>query len=746
MVRPEVLKAAKKYADMGFKTIRIHGMLDVCTCGSQDPAHNHIFGSGGKHPVASNWTNADTEFELDQLKKSPKDLNIGILTNGLDGPIVIDIDPRNGGTESLAEMVESCPNGIPATLTFSTGNDGLHLVFAPPAGGLAIPSRKGLLPGIDIKASGGQIVAPPSRRRDREYKVSLDCPVVAMPQDLAEFIRDHKTATPASTTTPDQNGARLTNVQAESRYVESTIQIVLNELSNAVEGTRNDVAFHSACRLIEIANAEFAPINQLLTVYLSAADAANLNGDSEFSRDEAMNVWNSAVVKVGSKAAVLPALPVGDLLTLMSMSPDLDPAARGEATMAKADEATATKADGGVSGMPPTHPSVIREIGNMMARAEAKAFIEQQERAVKRREFFGKIASKGMPVNQWRSIPIRSEIIPGFLWADTVARVNGPAGVGKSLILLDLAARVAAGMGWQGRPCLRGSVAYIATEAFASLAVRAPAWERENRRPLPDDCIIYDMPILVNSGEWEALTEYLAALDPKPILIIIDTQAGVSIGVEENSATEITELYGGIETLRRATGAGVLVAHHTGNDTTRGRGSTAAIAMLDTEYLLQREDDGKVIMLMLKNRDGVLDQQFAFEIEAHRVSPDNPDDTRTGAAVRHLLGYEVDPDGVPTGEALERLLGRAMEACRKMLNVDMGVTESAMQAMICPDKRVWPAMFAELASRRVLAKVHFGTARYRYVASEDRASLREPAVKGAAGDGLMMYVAPWKQK
>lgn len=83
--------------------------------------------------------------------------NIGIATgNGL---LVVDIDPRHGGFESIASMKAS-GRSFPQCPVAKTGNGGRHLYFAI---SYTVKCRTGIWPGIDIKADGGYVVAPPSR-------------------------------------------------------------------------------------------------------------------------------------------------------------------------------------------------------------------------------------------------------------------------------------------------------------------------------------------------------------------------------------------------------------------------------------------------------------------------------------------------------------------------------------------------------------------------------------------------------
>ena len=65
---------------------------------------------------------------------------------------MVDIDPRNGGQLDRALMTP--------TATVATGGGGWHLYYRHPGHPLppALPGRAG----VDVKADGGYVVAPPS--------------------------------------------------------------------------------------------------------------------------------------------------------------------------------------------------------------------------------------------------------------------------------------------------------------------------------------------------------------------------------------------------------------------------------------------------------------------------------------------------------------------------------------------------------------------------------------------------------
>lgn len=88
------------------------------------------------------------------------DKNVAIVTGQGSGIIVVDVDPRNGGNDTLAEL-EAEHGKLPATIEALTGGGGRHLYFKHPGG--RIKSRANTLgAGLDVKADGGYIIAPPS--------------------------------------------------------------------------------------------------------------------------------------------------------------------------------------------------------------------------------------------------------------------------------------------------------------------------------------------------------------------------------------------------------------------------------------------------------------------------------------------------------------------------------------------------------------------------------------------------------
>ena len=92
------------------------------------------------------------------FQRSP-DYNVGIVTGELSGLVVLDVDPRHGGRESLREFEREF-GPLPETVASVTGGGGRHYYYSHPGG--TIPNRVNIKPGIDLRGDGGCIVAPPS--------------------------------------------------------------------------------------------------------------------------------------------------------------------------------------------------------------------------------------------------------------------------------------------------------------------------------------------------------------------------------------------------------------------------------------------------------------------------------------------------------------------------------------------------------------------------------------------------------
>jgi putative DNA primase/helicase len=161
--------AIRIYARLGLHPIAVHGLAgDACTCGRADCQ------ARGKHPVLPRWQREPLDLDtLDAMLLTNWRYNIGLRTGTQPNGrflVVVDVD----GPRSFLEPLEVEHGAFPATLTARTGRGGLHLFYWVRPG-VEVSNRAGIVPKVDIRGSGGQVVAAPSRHLSGNSYQWVDC-------------------------------------------------------------------------------------------------------------------------------------------------------------------------------------------------------------------------------------------------------------------------------------------------------------------------------------------------------------------------------------------------------------------------------------------------------------------------------------------------------------------------------------------------------------------------------------------
>ncbi len=148
--------AALGYARSGIPVFPLHEPRDdKCSCGD---ALTHK--GAGKHPRTPNGIKDATtdETRIREWWARWPDANIGAALGPSVG-VVLDIDPRHGGDESLERLVETY-GLLPRGWIAATGGGGEHRWFAHPGGN--VPIAHPLVPGVDLQPEDTYVVLPPS--------------------------------------------------------------------------------------------------------------------------------------------------------------------------------------------------------------------------------------------------------------------------------------------------------------------------------------------------------------------------------------------------------------------------------------------------------------------------------------------------------------------------------------------------------------------------------------------------------
>lgn len=231
----------------------------------------------------------------------------------------------------------------------------------------------------------------------------------------------------------------------------------------------------------------------------------------------------------------------------------------------------------------------------------------------------------------------RRWLVPGWLPLDSLLAVYAGPGVGKSFYALSLALEMARGGSWVGTPLTASPVLYVAAERGTELRDRAEAWSKHYKRELPQSLEILDTPRppqLTDGFDIEALCTKVKNSGAK--LVILDTYARMTLGIEENSARETGPILEALDKIRRATDGGtVLVVHHTGKDPSRGlRGSTAFLGAVDMGITLAN-NGGNLKASVEKSNAGPAPIPEWYKLETVDLDIIHDNEPRTSAVLAH---------------------------------------------------------------------------------------------------------------
>lgn len=249
------LQAAIALTDLGWPVFPIHepdpSQPGGCSCRSRE------CGSPGKHPrVPRGLHEATRAFEiLDHWWLRWPTAGIGVATGLASGIFVLDEDGRQGA-ESLAELPP-----LPETVEATTGR-GSHVYLRMPDIDIRNSAGK-IAPGLDIRGTGGYVIAPPSRHpsgcRYEWVRDPFDHDLADAPRWLLEAIGPKEPeAVPEPLEHSGSHGAR---------YIKAAIDAECDELATTPEGSRNhrlNLAAFNLARFLATGDVDIAMVARRL--------------------------------------------------------------------------------------------------------------------------------------------------------------------------------------------------------------------------------------------------------------------------------------------------------------------------------------------------------------------------------------------------------------------------------------------------------------------------------------------------
>jgi hypothetical protein len=196
------------------------------------------------------------------------------------------------------------------------------------------------------------------------------------------------------------------------------------------------------------------------------------------------------------------------------------------------------------------------------------------------------------------------DIVKGAVPKAATGVIYGASTAGKSFFAFDLFAAVARGVPWRGHKTRQERVVYVAAEGQGGFRNRLAAYDRQHGGCLKDAPlgVIGAAPNLLGDDD-KALALAIQAWGGAGV-VVIDTLARAAPGADENSSADMGRILAHCQRLHEATGALVVLIHHSGKDLTKGaRGWSGLKAAADFEIEVSRNETERWARLT-KSKDG----------------------------------------------------------------------------------------------------------------------------------------------
>lgn len=648
----QLLQAATAYAERGWRVFPLHNLVKGgrCSCGKTSCG-----ASAAKHPrTRSGLKDASNRIPVlrawwDQWPQA----NIGVATGARSGFLVLDVDPRDHGDESFLEL-EKTYGKLPGTFSASTGGGGKHYLFQHPGGDVVLRNVTALLPGIDIKADGGYIVAAPSLHASGAYyqwdvsddtagpdeDAESELPIAPCPDWLLALLSRPQggEGTPALQRTHDprpNDGAASSAVTRGQYWLDYYLQ-------RTGEGRRNDHGFKLALQLRN-SGLSYDEAEGFMCDY-----AASVPG-SDYTAREALASLRQAYQRA----------PREDNYHTPRAPDALETAYQYTAGVASA--ATFEKRDGD---------------SRYERREDSQSDTGEPKARVSRFRLMTDTEVETMAPPEW--------LINGFLPANRLSVAYGEFGSCKSFLLQDWALCVTTGQSWLGKhPVKQGIVVYIAGEGIGGMGRRIRAWKAyHGYQGSTGLYVLGHAPQFLQAGDVSDLIDAIHMLPEAPALIIDDTLARSMVGGDENSAKDMGLAVAGADRLREEFGSAVCLVHHKPSGASKTRGSTALPGAVDT--LIEVVKDGEnVTVLCGKQKEAAPFNPLYLRAIVQPLSENDPDDSSLVLDVRQGNQRNMRPTLPRSADKLLGILRNSTEAglrytdLKAQFQAESGMAESS---------------------------------------------------------------------
>lgn len=588
------------------------------------------------------------------------DANIGVAAgNGL---AVIDADCKAGkpGLDSLEWMSMLW---LPSSFSVKTPSGGMH-VYLRLEQAMAIGNTVDKFedyPGIDIRGDRGYVLGAGSSLEDGDYSIANAAPIAAAPADFVRLVEMR--TTPRRKEPADKQPA----IELDQPHnIRNAIDYLVHMAPEAVEGAGGDqTTWNVAVKLRDLGIAERTALELML---------------DHWNEVKAYGPWHPEELEQKVANAYQYANGVAGGATAEAEFGDL-----GEYDI----------------GEPPSRATI--ETANAKPKPKSRLYsislLEAAEKA---------LAARSEP------------LVDGYLDKGTLAVFFGESGIGKTFALLDMLFSISTGQPWAGRTTARGHVVYLAAEGGAGIFGRAKALLDHRKYegapcfsvvPCPANLFDEDVDALIELARDARKNEGAASTE----VIAIDTLARTMGNGDENSNKDMSAYIRNADRIREATGAAVILVHHTGKDQARGaRGASALRAATDSEFEVRRTKAGLPQIVTTKQREMEPAAPVTFRLKPVSIGASADGRSLTSCVPEYcdrneFLDLETTPQANDLLETLNRLFnengGQSVEwrawLAAYRLDVDPQWTSDQSVPPGCSDRHVQELRRSLLESGRV---------------------------------------------
>ena len=577
------LDYALNYASIGWSVLPLHFITERgCSCGKKCK-------SPGKHPIESGGFKQAT---IDQVKieswwRKHPNANIGVATGEKSGIFVLDIDPKNGGDDSL-DKIEAEYEKVADSVLAITGSKGKHFVFKYP--GEIGKCKTELYPGVDTRGDGGYIVVAPSNHSsgteyfwDSEADPLEGAIPVDAPQWLLQKLSENKPIAKTSVDAIRLSNQEIKRIRAALVYIPA---------DNRDDWLKAGMALHST-------NAD----DQAFGLWAEWSQQSE-----KFDLSDQRSKWDGFDIGGGLSIASLFAL------------------AKSHGWLPVAEH-------------PPEIP--IEYYSDELDSGYVEAPVEQKNDELKNRLLsFDEVMAR---------LAGTDYLVKPLLCTKSVGTLFGDSGTMKSFVAIDLGLSIAVGKEFHGFNTRQGAVVYVCGEGVSGIPKRLKAWciaHEIDHTDIP--FFVTKLPIaLVDKMDAAAIADDIEKTCKNPALIIVDTLSANFGEGDESSNADMSKLLTNVSIYFREMGSCVLFVHHVGHgDKGRERGAYALRANVDFRIQVEKLTETSPITLRsLKVKDGPIFDPVAFKAKVIPIpSLFDSEGVQETSVVLELDEYEEIPN------------------------------------------------------------------------------------------------------